>query len=175
MTDVITRAADFARDAHNRIGQLRKYSNLPYITHPQAVANIVATVTDDANTIAAAWLHDVVEDVEDVPIAQIDARFGKDIAGLVADLTKVSKGTGEIRKKRVELDCHHLAGADPRAKTIKLADIIHNLSDLADRDPETARKYVPEKELQLQVLGDGDGSLFRRATQLIGKLKEQLA
>lgn len=174
MTDVITRAADFARDAHNRIGQLRKYSNLPYITHPQAVANIVATVTDDANTIAVAWLHDVVEDTE-VTIAQIDARFGKDIAGLVADLTKVSKGTGEIRKKRVELDRHHLAGADPRAKTIKLADIIHNLSDLADRDPETARNYVPEKELQLQVLGDGDGSLFQQATQLIGKLKEQLA
>jgi (p)ppGpp synthase/HD superfamily hydrolase len=174
VTDVITRAADFARDAHNRNNQRRKYSNLPYITHPEAVANMVASVTDDAHTIAAAWLHDVVEDTP-VTIGQIETQFGKDIAGLVADLTKVSKDKVESRKKRVELDRHRLAAADPRAKTIKLADIMHNLSDLADRDAETARVYVPEKESQLQVLGDGDGSLFRQATQLIGKLKGQLA
>ena len=60
--DVVSRAAAFAKAAHESIDQRRKYSNAPYIVHPEAVARTVSSVTDDVATIAAAWLHDVVED-----------------------------------------------------------------------------------------------------------------
>ena len=62
MSDIISRAARFAKAAHESIDQRRKYSGEPYIVHPKAVAAIVATVTRDEHMISAAWLHDVVED-----------------------------------------------------------------------------------------------------------------
>ena len=61
MAELPNRAKVYAREAHQRIDQRRKYSNLPYHVHLEAVAKLVATVTDDEEMIAAAWLHDVVE------------------------------------------------------------------------------------------------------------------
>ncbi len=62
MSDLIERAKVFATQAHQRIDQRRKYNNQPYHVHLEAVAKLVASVTDEAEMIAAAWLHDVVED-----------------------------------------------------------------------------------------------------------------
>ena len=62
MKSKIERAAEFAKAAHEGIDQRRKYTNEPYIVHPQLVAEIVSSVTDDEDMICAAWLHDVVED-----------------------------------------------------------------------------------------------------------------
>ena len=87
---LIERAAQFAKDAHESINQRRKYSDQPYIVHPAAVAEIVASVTDDENMICAAWLHDVVEDTP-VTLGEIKSAFGDDIANLVDGLTDVSK------------------------------------------------------------------------------------
>ena len=71
MSDVVIRAAEFARRAHASIDQRRKYTHAPYIVHPKAVADIVAGVTDDPAMIAAAWLHDVVEDTP-ITIAEVE-------------------------------------------------------------------------------------------------------
>ena len=62
MHKLIEHARTFATSAHERIGHQRKYNNQPYQVHLRAVANLVASVTDDAEMIAAAWLHDTVED-----------------------------------------------------------------------------------------------------------------
>ena len=62
MNDLVRRAREFATSAHKRIGHRRKYSQQPYDAHLKAVANLVAEVSDDQQMIAAAWLHDTVED-----------------------------------------------------------------------------------------------------------------
>jgi len=61
MNSLIERARTFATSAHQRIGHQRKYNNQPYDVHLQAVAKLVAGVTDDPEMIAAAWLHDTLE------------------------------------------------------------------------------------------------------------------
>ncbi|MEO0477662.1 MAG: HD domain-containing protein [Planctomycetota bacterium] len=167
---LVHEAQHFAEEAHASIDQRRKYSGEPYIVHPRAVAKLVAEHTEDATTIAAAWLHDVVEDTP-VTIEEIADRFGDDVAGLVRDLTNVSKLSDGNRKTRKALDRAHSAKADLRAKTVKLADIICNLSDLMEQDPAYAQVYVREKELQVQVLAEEHPDLLKQARVLIGKIK----
>lgn len=166
MSDLVARAEAFARAAHSSIDQRRKYSGEPYINHPEAVAKIVASVTDDEPSLAAAWLHDVVEDTP-ITIGEIAAEFGDDIAGLVENLTNVARPEDGNRKQRKAINRAHSAMADPRAKTVKLADVIHNLGDLAVQDPKFARVYAEEKRLQITVLKEGDSSLMKRVRAII--------
>ena len=90
MGELKKRAAEFAERAHAAIDQRRKYSNEPYIVHPRAVATLVGEVTECEKTIAAAWLHDVVEDTP-VTIEEVLTQFGEEVAGLVADLTDIAR------------------------------------------------------------------------------------
>ena len=62
MSDLVTKAADFAKSAHESIDQRRKYTNEPYIAHPIAVAGLLDELNLDPETLVAAILHDVVED-----------------------------------------------------------------------------------------------------------------
>ena len=78
------RALQFATQAHRRIDQRRKYSRQPYEVHLRAVADIVASVTDDPEMIAAAWLHDSVEDTP-ATLEDIGREFGTGVAALVSD------------------------------------------------------------------------------------------
>lgn len=173
MQSIITKAAEFAQAAHESIDQRRKYTGEPYIVHPRAVAATVGSVTDDPVTIAAAWLHDVVEDTP-VTIEEVRQEFGADVASLVADLTDVSQLSDGNRKERTAIDRKHTSQADPRAKTVKLADVIDNITDIVAQNPGFASTYIREKELLLQVLGEGDRDLFRRAEQVIQSAKQQL-
>lgn len=172
-SELVMRAAEFARQAHSAIDQRRKYSGEPYIVHPAAVAELVASVTDDGAVIAAAWLHDVVEDTA-VTLGEIRTEFGEDVAALVSSVTKVVDGTEIGRAKAAEINIAHCGQGSPRAKTIKLADVIHNLSDIVENDPCFAPVYVREKEMLLDVIGEGDPVLFRRAEALIGEIKRKL-
>ena len=167
MSDLVNRAAEFARKAHDSTGKTRKFTHDPYIVHPEAVAKTVASVTTDETTIAAAWLHDVVEDVEGVTNEQIKKEFGQDVAGLVENLTNPSKKSDGDREKAVRENREHTAQADPRAKTVKLADLIDNLTGIAKIAPSFAEIYLPEKELQLQVLTEGHPELFEQVEQII--------
>ena len=119
MSELVAKAAEFARLAHESIGQRRKYTNELYIVHPQAVAATVASVTDDAVIIAAAWLHDVVEDTP-ITLEQLTEEFGAEVAGLVSDLTNASTETDGGRQERKAIDRQHTALADPRAKPLNL-------------------------------------------------------
>ena len=62
MSETLIKAEKFATNAHARIHQLRKYTGQPYQVHLRAVVGLVSAVTSDDNLIAAAWLHDIVED-----------------------------------------------------------------------------------------------------------------
>jgi (p)ppGpp synthase/HD superfamily hydrolase len=161
---IVVKAEQLARVAHE--GQYRKYTHEPYIVHPEAVARIVASVTDDSVMLAAAWLHDVVEDTS-VTIDMIEAGFGPEIASVVSDVTNVTKKSDGNRQYRKGVERQHLAGASPKAKTVKLADILHNVPDIIKNDPGFARTYVAEKQAVLEVLVGGDETLYAAAKQII--------
>lgn len=159
MSDLISRAASFAAVAHGKIDQRRKYTNEPYILHPFHVAELVASTGAADEVIAAAWLHDVVEDTP-ATIWDIEEEFGPVIASLVAMVTDVSGPEDGNRAARKAKDREHLAGASADGQTIKLADLIHNTSTIALYDPKFAEVYLREKEQLLDVLGNGDTGLM---------------
>lgn len=156
------KALVFATTAHAAVGQQRKYTGEPYIVHPIAVAEIVKSVPHTPEMIAAALLHDVVEDTL-VTIEEIEAQFGAKVAELVGWLTDVSKPEDGNRAKRKAMDRDHIAKAPPEAKTIKLADLIDNTASIKARDPDFWRVYKREKAALLNVLQEGDKSLLERA------------
>lgn len=159
------RARIFATAAHYGAGQLRKYTGAPYISHPAEVAAIVRTVTHTPEMIAAAWLHDVVEDTG-VPLSLIAHEFGPCVATLVEGLTDVSRPEDGNRAARKALDRAHTAAQNPACKTIKLADLISNTRSIVAFDPEFAKVYLAEKRLLLEVLRDGDPVLWAKAAEL---------
>jgi hypothetical protein len=165
MSDLVERASDYATRAHQRIDQRRKYSKQPYHVHLQAVARLVASVSDDQETIAAAWLHDTVEDTP-ATLEDIEEQFGHSVAELVEELTDVSKPSDGNRAKRKAIDRNYIAQASSRAKTVKLADLIDNCRDITKHDRRFAKVYLVEMGALLEVLGDGDESLYQQAAAL---------
>ncbi|MBO6793813.1 MAG: bifunctional (p)ppGpp synthetase/guanosine-3',5'-bis(diphosphate) 3'-pyrophosphohydrolase [Balneolaceae bacterium] len=160
--NIIEKARIFATKAHASIDQRRKYTNEAYIVHPAEVARIVESVPHTDAMVAAAWLHDVVEDTP-ISLDVIYTEFGHEIGDLVEMLTDVSKPEDGNRKTRKAIDCQHTANASPEAKTIKLADIISNTSSIMEYDPGFAKVYLREKELLLEVLKEGDQTLWKKA------------
>ena len=158
----IERARVFAIGAHRAIGQTRKYTGVPYDRHVEAVATTVSNLgTATPDMVAAAWLHDTVEDTA-VSMGDITELFGVEVAVLVFALTNVDKSRGN-RAARKELDRLRLAAASPSAQTIKLADIIDNTSDIAEHDPKFARVYLEEIDELIKVLDHGNPLLRQRA------------
>jgi len=173
MEDLVARAQDFAVNAHRRIDQRRKYSGQPYDAHLKAVADIVRSVTDDQEMIAAAWLHDTLEDTP-ATYEQLEAEFGERVAHLVAELTDVSRPTDGNRAVRKAIDRRHVARASQRAKTIKLADLIDNCADIVRHDPKFGRVFVTEAAALMEVLEEGDPKLLARARKNVNKSAERL-
>jgi len=173
MSDLVERASDYATRAHQRIDQRRKYSNQPYQVHLQSVAALVAGVSDDEEAIAAAWLHDSVEDTP-ATLEDIEENFGQPVAELVEELTDVSKPGDGNRAKRKAIDRSYIAQASPRAKTVKLADLIDNCRDITKHDERFARVYLLEMGSLLDVLSDGNGTLYRQASELYARHMHRL-
>jgi guanosine-3',5'-bis(diphosphate) 3'-pyrophosphohydrolase len=130
---LVVRAAAFA--AHRHGHQKRKGKDkLPYITHPLEVARILIEEAgeDDPAVIAAAILHDTVEDAG-VTVAELTERFGGDVAAVVLELTDDKLLPKEERKR---LQIVNARGKSVRAAKVKMADKIANLRDVAN-DPPT--------------------------------------
>ena len=141
---LIMDAASFAADRHR--GQRRKDAEAsPYINHPLALATLLANeggVTETA-VLAAALLHDTVEDTE-TRIEEIEARFGPEVAGIVAEVTD-DKSLDKAERKRLQVA--KAASKSDGAKLVKLADKICNLRDIAAAPPaswsvERRRDYL---------------------------------
>lgn len=164
--DIVQKAREFAKKCHE--GQVRKYTGEPYFVHCADVAKIVGLSGGDENMQAAAYLHDVVEDTG-VKIEVILEMFGVDVAQMVDDLTDVSKPWDGNREHRKKLDRHHTSMASPRAKTVKLADLISNSKDIAANDPNFAKVYMAEKKALLEVLYEGDSVLHAIATAIVNE------
>ncbi len=171
---LVQRACRFATQAHRRIDQRRKYSKQAYEVHLKSVADIVATVSDDEEMIAAAWLHDTVEDTP-ATLEDIEREFGTGVAGLVSGLTDVSRPVDGNRAVRKAIDRAHTARASARAKTVKLADLIDNCRDICHHDERFARVFLIEMAALLEVLTEGDRQLLRRAQKTLEKCAARLA
>jgi (p)ppGpp synthase/HD superfamily hydrolase len=164
MKSIVDRAIEFATIAHE--GQVRKYTGEPYITHPIAVAKIVATVPHTTEMLVAAILHDTVEDT-DVTLEDIEREFGKEVMTLVFWLTDVSQPSDGNRAQRKAVDRAHLAMAPAAAQTIKVCDLIHNTASIRQRDPDFWVVYRKEKLLLMDILVDADPTLRARALRQI--------
>jgi guanosine-3',5'-bis(diphosphate) 3'-pyrophosphohydrolase len=129
---MILRAAAFAAERHRE--QRRKGADSsPYINHPLALANLLAECgVDDPLVIAAALLHDTVEDTATTHQELLDA-FGADVAGVVAEVTD-DKALPKAERKRLQVE--HAAHLSERAKLVKLADKVCNLRDLSASPPD---------------------------------------
>lgn len=166
--DVVHKAQVFAIAAHAAVQQVRKYTNEPYIVHPAEVASIVAGVPGSTpDMVAAAWLHDVVEDTG-VTLTDINLNFGAEISALVGWLTDVSQPHDGNRAVRKAIDREHTAQAPAEAQTIKLADLISNSKSIMEHDPAFAKTYLAEKRLLLEVLTKGDPGLHAEASKYVG-------
>ena len=174
MHDLVRRAKDFAVQEHARIVHLRKYTSAPYAVHLANVAALVATVTDDPVTLAAAWLHDVVEDTP-CTHEDVEREFGREVAALVESLTDVSRSGDGNRAVRKGKDLQHLAIASAAAKTVKLADLIDNCRDICRHDPKFCRVYLTEMKALLEVLREGDSRLLERATVVYEECNRSLS
>ena len=164
---MVERARVFATAAHAAVKQVRKYTFEPYIVHPTEVASIVATVPHTNEMLAAAYLHDTVEDTG-VSIVDIQKEFGNEVASLVGWLTDVSKPEQGNRAVRKAIDREHTAMAPAAAQTVKLADLIANSRSILAHDPAFARVYLEEKRMLLEVLTRGDATLMARARSIVG-------
>jgi len=145
--ELIRQAWEFAQQAHE--GQSR-LTGEPYITHPLAAAEILADLGMDEATIAAALLHDVVEDTG-TPSASIKANFGDTIASLVEGVTKISRIDFAAGKARQAENLRRMLLAmsrDLRVIVIKLADRLHNLRTLKPLPPDR-RRAVAEETLHI--------------------------
>ena len=160
------RARKFAEAAHASIDQRRKYSGEPYIVHPDAVAELVRSVPHTEAMICAAWLHDMVEDTP-VTMDDVEREFGAEVAALVEQLTDVSRPEDGNRKKRKTIDREHTAKARAQAKTVKLADLIDNTWSIVERDPDFATVYLVEKAALIEVLREGDETLWAMAVAMV--------
>jgi (p)ppGpp synthase/HD superfamily hydrolase len=161
MSNLEKRAAIFAKRWHG--AQLRKYTLTPYWVHPAAVVQIVKTVPHTEAMLAAAWLHDILEDTP-VTEATLRAEFGDAIADYVVALSDPKGGNREARKAASRAK---LLAAPAAVKTIKLADLIDNTKSIVARDPKFAVVYLREKRLLLDgPLRDGHPLLWRQADRL---------
>ena len=130
-TNLLDRAIVFAVHAH--AGTERRGKGYPYIVHPLEAVEIVATMTADQELLAAAALHDTVEDT-DVTIDQLRAEFGDRVAALVADESdEVHEGVSEEdswhARKRAAID--RLSKASHEAKMVALGDKLSNMRAIA--------------------------------------------
>lgn len=150
------RALVIAAAAHE--GQVRKYTNEAYITHPMAVAEMLLEYgIEDPEMHAAALLHDVVEDTE-MTLEDVKAKFGGMVSILVRGLTKLEL-PGVPRAKRKEIEALRLAKAGAAVQTIKYADLLHNMKSIVVHDPKFARVFLREARVLHDVMEDGDPDL----------------
>jgi (p)ppGpp synthase/HD superfamily hydrolase len=156
--DPVGRARAFALRAHG--AQVRKYSEQPYIVHLDSVVRILQSFGIEAPPVlAAAYLHDTVEDTE-ASIADICMAFGEEIAEFVYWLTDAEQGKRKIRKL---VSAWRLGRAPFEAKLIKLADFIDNSEDICRRDRHFAPVYLREKAKILAMMARFEG---QRLTKL---------
>lgn len=165
---LVARAYEVAKAAH--ADQKRKYTGEPYLVHLVEVADLVAGAPGvTPEVIAAAFLHDIIEDqgygaaTLNAALAGAEGGSKAKVVSLVRQVTDVSQPGDGNRAVRKAMDLEHLARATAWGQTIKYADLISNTSTIAQHDLDFAKIYLPEKRAVLERLTSGDRGLRTKA------------
>lgn len=185
MEEILDKITDFGDRAHGE--QLRKYVPDRYMVHPVRVMEQLKQYTSDITILAAALLHDVLEDTP-VTEREISAFLSAlmnpvevdKTVQLVLDLTDVyvKQDFPKLnRRTRKAKEIERLITISPEAQTIKYADILDNTSEISDNDPSFANIYLSESLAILHKLDRGDAELRQKAIAAVSagldKLKKQ--
>lgn len=175
MNETLEKIRAYADAAHGE--QLRKYTPERYIVHPVRVMETCARYSSDQPSLAAALLHDVLEDTpvkadEMLQFLQtvMSAVAAERTLQLVVELTDVY--TKEAypqwnRRMRKELERERMARISADAQTIKYADIIDNAQEITVQDPQFAPRFLKECKMMLQVMRQGHAGLYHQAKELV--------
>ena len=182
MEDVLKQVRDFADKAHG--DQMRKYSPERCIVHPVRVMNLCREYADSLPVLAAALLHDVLEDtsVTEKDILSfletiMDAHKATETVSLVIELTDVyvkknyPKMNGRTRKQK---EAERMIATSADAQTIKYADIIDNSKEIAENDPDFAKLFLAECRNLLKKMDRGDEKLRERAVEAVNTAYDRL-
>lgn len=176
MEEILKKVRDFAAVAHGK--QMRKYTPEPYIVHPERVMQICRAFSDQMPVLAAALLHDVLEDTP-VTEAQL-LQFLEGIMGppeaqetlhLVIELTDVFTKSAYPqwnRKVRKEKESFRLSRVSGAAQTVKYADIIDNCREILKHDRQFGPRFLGECRQLLSEMKDGHPVLYRQALDAAG-------
>ena len=174
------RAYDIAERAH--AGVKRTGSDEWYITHPVAVAQMLINYGRPLHEVILGLLHDVIEDAKpelrDGFIREIEVAFGYQVLSDLKYVTKISRKEDGNRLTRVKIDIYHYVSGPAASHNVKIADVLHNLSDVDTLDPGFAKKYVMEKHMlisEFEKNGKADkemlGDVRRLIDSLLGRFK----
>ncbi|MCE3295760.1 MAG: relA 3 [Crocinitomicaceae bacterium] len=182
MDTVLAHITAFAEKAHGE--QKRKYTPEKYIVHPIRVMNTCKRVTNDICILAAAILHDVLEDtpvqkneLRDYLLSVMSPQDAQRTLKLVVELTDVfiKKDYPQLnRRARKAKELLRLEKTSPDSQTIKYADIIDNSVEIVKYDPDFARVFLFECRTNLRKLGKGNQQLYREAIEMVNKEIEGL-
>ncbi|WP_293894621.1 HD domain-containing protein [Flavobacterium sp.] len=175
MDTILDTVRCFASKAHQ--GQMRKYTPDPYIVHPIRVSEMVMPFNSRLPVIAAALLHDVVEDtiVSETALSVflhniMDPEDAAETMRLVIQLTDIyvpGNYPNLNRRKRKERELERLTKISPEAQTIKYADIVDNTREIATCDPDFAPEYLHECLAILQKADQGNSILYSKALESV--------
>src|SRR5689334_14811129 len=166
--DLLDEVKDFADKAHGN--QMRRYTPERYIVHPVRVMQTCKAYTSDITILAAALLHDVLEDT---PVTKEELQAflcklmseedAKRTVQLVKELTDVyikANYPNWNRKKRKIKEAERLEKTSAAAQTIKYADIIDNAPEVTEKEPDFAKKFIPEYKTLLKRITRGNPVLY---------------
>jgi guanosine-3',5'-bis(diphosphate) 3'-pyrophosphohydrolase len=130
--DILFKALEFSAEKH-RNKRRKGADRSPYINHPIEVASMLANIggVHNISILAAAILHDTVEDTETIP-EEVEEAFGREICLLVKEVTD-DKSLSKIKRKRLQVE--HAPHLSPGAKLIRIADKISNIKEVTDNPP----------------------------------------
>ena len=173
--EVLDHVRDYADRCHGQ--QVRKYTGERYIGHPVRVMEMVRPAHPDVSVLAAALLHDVLEDtpvsaeqMENDLLTVMDKVKVSRTMLIVIELTDifVKKNYPKLnRRTRKEKEALRLSTVSPEAQSIKYADIIDNVTDIVKQDADFARTFVSEAKKMLTLMVSGDRDLREKALLVV--------
>jgi (p)ppGpp synthase/HD superfamily hydrolase len=173
--NLLKKVEEFATRAHGN--QKRKYSDEPYMVHPVRVMEICRKYNNDVTVLAAALLHDVLEDTNctrEELFNFISSIFNDEQASRIAyyvdELTDVytkEPYRNMNRRKRKKLEAERMEKTSPEAQTVKYADIIDNCNEITVHDPEFAAVFLHECRHLLEKMNKGNRELLSRARETV--------
>lgn len=174
-SEILEKVIAFTDKAHGE--QMRKYTPDRYIVHPVRVMELVREYNQEVPVLAAAVMHDVLEDtpvqkeeLRDFLRTVMSDQDGERTVELVVELTDVyikSSYPAYNRRKRKDMEVERMTKTSPDAQTIKYADIIDNCREIVQHDASFARVFLRECHNLLKKMRNGDPELYRKAQELV--------